>query len=83
MHKIVANFFQSQGLRIHLDLRNEKISYKIREHSVQKLPYIVVIGDREQQANTVAVRARGNVELGSMSLEAFIERLQSEVKLKS
>jgi threonyl-tRNA synthetase len=56
-------------------LRNEKITYKIREHSVQKLPYILVVGDKERDANTVAVRARGNVDLGVMSVDALIERL--------
>jgi threonyl-tRNA synthetase len=60
-------------------LRNEKITYKIREHSVQKLPYIVVVGDKERDSNTVAVRARGNVDLGPMPLDSLIERLEGEV----
>jgi threonyl-tRNA synthetase len=71
------------GLRVHADLRNEKITYKIREHSVQKLPYILVIGDKERDAGTVAVRARGNVDLGVMSVEALVERLQHDVEHKA
>jgi threonyl-tRNA synthetase len=66
---------KAAGLRVHADLRNEKITYKIREHSVQKLPYILVVGDKERDANTVAVRARGNVDLGVMSVDALLERL--------
>jgi len=73
---------KKHGFRVHADLRNEKITYKIREHSMQKLPYIVVVGDKERDANTVAVRTRGNQDLGVMSLEAFISRLQDEVSTK-
>jgi threonyl-tRNA synthetase len=71
------------GYRVHADLRNEKITYKIREHSVQKLPYILVIGDKERDANTVAVRARGNVDLGVMSIDALVERLKHEIDSKA
>ncbi|UTY60861.1 threonine--tRNA ligase [Massilia sp. erpn] len=71
------------GFRVQADLRNEKITYKIREHSVQKLPYILVIGDKERDANTVAVRARGNVDLGVMSIDALVERLQQDVATKA
>ena len=67
------------GLRAEPDLRNEKISYKIREHSLQKLPYQVVVGDREMAANQVAVRTRKGEDLGQMALEAFVARLQAEV----
>ena len=67
-----------QGLRAVSDLRNEKISYKIREHSLQKLPYQLVVGDKEMQAGTVAVRTRSGEDLGAMSLEAFTDRLRSE-----
>ena len=59
---------QNQGLRVEVDLRNEKITRKIREHSMQKLPYILVLGDKEKAAGAVAVRARGNLDLGVMSL---------------
>ena len=66
------------GFRVEADLRNEKISYKIREHSLQKVPYLIVVGDKEMQAGTVAVRARGGEDLGVMSLDAFAERLREE-----
>ena len=61
-------------------MRNEKISYKIREHSLQKLPYQVVVGDKEMQAETVAVRTRSGEDLGAMSLDAFTARLGSEMR---
>ena len=74
----VAAQLREAGFRAKSDLRNEKISYKIREHSLQKLPYQVVVGDKEKQAGNVAVRTRGGEDLGAMSLEAFIERLRNE-----
>jgi threonyl-tRNA synthetase len=67
------------GLRVAADLRNEKITYKIREHSLQKLPYQLIVGDKEQQAKTVAVRTRGGEDLGALSLDALLARLRSEV----
>jgi threonyl-tRNA synthetase len=67
-----------QGFRVSADLRNEKISYKIREHSLQKLPYQLVVGDKEMQAGTVAVRTRSGEDLGAMSLDAFTARLRNE-----
>jgi len=76
----VAAALRKAGFRAVEDLRNEKISYKIREHSLQKLPYQVVVGDKEKQAGTVAVRTRGGEDLGAMGLEAFIARLRSEAK---
>jgi len=79
----VAQNLKKQGFRVNLDLRNEKITYKIREHSVQKLPYIVVIGDKERDAKTVAVRARGNVDLGVMPVDALVERLKSDLETKA
>ena len=81
--KEIAAQLRKSGYRVHADLRNEKITYKIREHSVQKLPYILVIGDKERDANTVAVRARGNVDLGVMSIEALVERLKQEIDSKA
>jgi threonyl-tRNA synthetase len=66
------------GIRANADLRNEKITYKIREHSLQKLPYQVIVGDKERAAQTVAVRTRKGEDLGQMSLQAFTERLQHE-----
>jgi len=80
--KAVAENLKKQGFRVNTDLRNEKITYKIREHSIQKLPYILVIGDKERDANTVAVRTRGNLDLGVMPLDAFISRLQGEIANK-
>ena len=79
----VAKTLQNQGLRAELDLRNEKITYKIREHSMQKLPYLIVVGDKEVAAGAVAVRARGGQDLGVMSLEVFMQKLQSDVAQKS
>jgi threonyl-tRNA synthetase len=76
----LAQSLQKQGLRVECDLRNEKISYKIREHTLQKVPYLLVVGDKEREAQTVAVRARGGVDLGVMPVDAFLERLQQEVR---
>ncbi|MDR4651894.1 MAG: threonine--tRNA ligase [Nitrosomonas sp.] len=70
------------GFRVIQDLRNEKITYKIREHSLQKLPYQIIVGDAEVNANLVSVRIRGGEDLGQMSLENLIERLKKEVELK-
>jgi threonyl-tRNA synthetase len=75
----VAKKLKNQGLRVDLDLRNEKITYKIREHSMQKLPYILVVGEKEKAAGAVAVRARGNQDLGAMSIEAFAEKIASDI----
>ena len=79
----VAKTLENQGLRVELDLRNEKITYKIREHSMQKLPYLLVVGDKEVAAGAVAVRARGGQDLGAMSLEVFMQKLQSDIAQKS
>ena len=76
----VKNRLLNQGFRAISDLRNEKISYKIREHSLQKLPYQIVVGDKEMQAGTVAVRTRSGEDLGAMSLDAFTARLGSEMR---
>jgi len=79
----VAKTLRNQGFRVETDLRNEKITYKIREHSLQKLPYILVVGDKEREAGAVAVRARGNVDLGVMSLEAFAKRIGEDIASKA
>ena len=76
----VAARLRQAGFRVSADLRNEKISYKIREHSLQKLPYQLVVGDKEKQAGSVAVRTRSGEDLGAMALEAFIERLGNEAR---
>ncbi|MDE2598968.1 MAG: threonine--tRNA ligase [Rhodocyclaceae bacterium] len=74
----VAEKLRAAGFRVECDLRSEKINYKIREHSLLKRPYQVVIGDKEKEAGLVAVRARGNQDLGQMTPEALIERLLQE-----
>jgi threonyl-tRNA synthetase len=79
----VANRLKNIGFRAEADLRNEKITYKIREHSLQKVPYQVIIGDKERQSETVAVRSRGGEDLGQMSLEALVARLESDVAARS
>jgi threonyl-tRNA synthetase len=75
----VTHALQSAGFRVHSDLRNEKITYKIREHSLQKLPYQLIVGDKEMAAGLVAVRNRQGEDLGQMSVAAFLERLQAEL----
>jgi len=75
----VTGALKAAGFRAVADLRNEKITYKIREHSLQKLPYQLIVGDKEQQADTVAVRTRGGEDLGAMSLDTLLERLRKEV----
>jgi len=79
----VAQTLRSQGLRVDADLRNEKINLKIREHSLMKVPYLLVVGEKERQAGTLAVRARGGVDLGSMTIAEFTARLTSEVHTRS
>ncbi|VTU33748.1 Threonine--tRNA ligase [Variovorax sp. PBL-H6] len=78
----VAKTLLDQGLRVSLDLHNEKITYKIRKHSLQKLPYILVVGDKEKEAGAVAVRARGNLDLGAMSVEAFSQKIAHDIQHK-
>ena len=78
----VAKTLQKQGVRVEIDLRNEKIPYKIREHSMQKVPYILVVGDKEKASGAVAVRARGNLNLGAMPLETFLQKIESDIALK-
>jgi threonyl-tRNA synthetase len=74
----VAGALRAAGFRVAADLRNEKITYKIREHSLQKLPYQLIVGDKELEANSVAVRTRGGEDLGSMSLDTLLARLREE-----
>ncbi|MBK7325269.1 MAG: threonine--tRNA ligase [Propionivibrio sp.] len=81
--KHVAKTLRGAGLRAESDLRNEKITYKIREHSLNKLPYQIVVGDKEMAENLVAVRTRGGQDLGQMPLEKLIERLLGEVAARS
>jgi threonyl-tRNA synthetase len=79
----VADKLKHNGIRAHADLRNEKITYKIREHSLQKLPYQIIVGDKEVAAQMVAVRTRSGSDLGQMSLQAFIERLDAEISIRA
>ena len=79
----VANRLLRAGFRVESDLRNEKITYKIREHSVRKLPYQLVVGEKEKAAGVVAVRIRGGQDLGQMSLDSLIERWQREVEARA
>ncbi|MGD8568925.1 MAG: threonine--tRNA ligase [Gammaproteobacteria bacterium] len=75
----IENSLRNRGLRVKSDLRNEKIGFKIREHTLQKVPYLLVVGDREQENQTVAVRTRGGKDLGSISLSAVTDGLLAEI----
>ncbi len=75
----IEDSLKNKGFRAHADLRNEKIGFKIREHSIQKVPYLLVVGDKELETQTVAVRARSGEDLGSMTLEAFEQLLSEDV----
>ncbi|WP_431263155.1 threonine--tRNA ligase [Roseateles chitinivorans] len=79
----IVKSLQKQGVRVQADLRNEKITYKIREHSLQKVPFILVVGDKEKANGAVAVRARGNQDLGVMSLEDFVSKLSTAIADKA
>ena len=81
--KQVATELTANGLRVNSDLRGEKITRKIREHSMQKVPYILVVGDKEREAGTVAVRGRGGLDLGVMPLADFSERLHNDIKQRT
>jgi threonyl-tRNA synthetase len=82
----VVNALKAAGIRVHADLRNEKISYKIREHSMQKIPYLLVLGDKEKEAGSVTARVRdgkgGGENLPAMSLNEFISRVKDEIAAK-
>jgi threonyl-tRNA synthetase len=79
----VVEMLKKSGIRCEFDLRNEKITYKIREHSMQKLPYLLVAGEREMLAGHVAVRTRTGEDLGSMPISDLIDRLKAEVEAKA
>jgi len=76
----VAEALQNKGFRVENDLRNEKIGFKIREHTLLKTPYLLVVGDREMEAQSVAVRTREGEDLGSMSLESLLNLLDGSVR---
>jgi len=77
---VLVKRLRAAGVRADADLRNEKITYKIREHSMQKLPYLLVVGDKEKAADKVAVRSRGGEDLGQMTVAEFVSRLQNEAR---
>jgi threonyl-tRNA synthetase len=79
----VAKMLKNQGLRVVVDDSSDKITYKIRSHSMQKLPYLLVIGDKESAAGLVAVRARGNIDLGTMSVQDFLTKIQADITHKT
>ena len=76
----VEKILKNQGLRVISDLRNEKIGFKIREHTLQRIPYLLVIGDREMENNELSVRSQGGEDLGSMTIEGFAARVQDQLK---
>jgi threonyl-tRNA synthetase len=77
--KKVEEILKNQGVRVRSDLRNEKIGFKIREHTIQRVPYLVVVGDREVESDTVAVRTRSGKDLGILTLQALAEGLSAEI----
>jgi threonyl-tRNA synthetase len=76
----VTQTLVGQGFRVEADLRNEKVGYKIREHTLQKVPYLIVVGDREKETGTISVRTRGGEDLGSMPVAQFVEKLKVETQ---
>ncbi len=74
-----AEFLKNQGVRVITDLRNEKVGFKIREHTLQRVPYLLVAGDKEVAASLVSVRTRSGKDLGTMSLQSFVDRLRVEL----
>ena len=78
--KTVVEKLEAQGVRVELDDRNEKIGYKIREAQLQKVPYMLVVGEKEQEANSVGVRARGKGDIGAVDVNEFVENIVKEIK---
>ena len=74
---------QNAGIRVKADLRNEKIGFKIREHTLRRVPYMLVCGDKEVEAGKVAVRTRRGKDLGSMDVDVFVEKLQQEIRSRN
>jgi len=79
----IEKSLRKDGFRVESDLRNEKITYKIRDHSMQRVPYLLIVGDKEMENNTVSVRVRGSQDLGEMSLNKFIQRISKEIVNKN
>ena len=80
--KKIRDLLQKSGFRAQSDLRNEKITYKIRDHSMHKIPYLLVVGDKESKSKTISVRARGGKDLGEMPLENFVKKIIKEIESK-
>jgi threonyl-tRNA synthetase len=79
----VAETLKNNGFRVNCDLRNEKIGFKIREHTLQRIPYLLVVGNKEVEDNTVAVRTRSGVDLGVMSIDDFVTLLSDDIAKKN
>jgi len=79
----VRENLERQGFRVKIDLRNEKIGFKIREHSMQRVPYLLIIGDKELENQTIAVRAQKGDDRGSLSISEFSEHLKNEVESRN
>jgi len=79
----IVRKLQDCGIRVNSDLRNEKIGYKIREHSMQKVPYLIIVGDNEMSSDMITVRNRSGEDLGSMAVQSFIDRIRQEQRLAS
>src|SRR5688500_14943586 len=77
--RAVTEILKKQGLRVESDLRNEKVGFKIREHTLQRVPYLLVAGDREAGSNSLAVRTRNGKDLGAMSVDTIAQKLAEEV----
>jgi threonyl-tRNA synthetase len=77
--KMVEKALREKGFRVIPDLRNEKIGFKIREHTIQRVPYLLVIGDKEVENQSLAIRTRDGQDLGVMNLEAFIAHLTADI----
>jgi threonyl-tRNA synthetase len=75
----IVKALQNKGFRVEADLRNEKIGFKIREHTIQRVPYLLVAGDKEVEAGTIAVRDRSGKDLGVLSLDGFLDMLNADV----
>ena len=79
----IHRILQNKGIRAHFDLRNEKIGFKIREHTLQKVPYLLIIGDKEVEQNLVTVRTREGTDLGAMTIDTICDTLRQEIATKS
>ncbi len=78
----VKEDLEKQGIRVELDERQEKIGYKIREAQLQKIPYMLILGEKEKEANAVGVRARKEGDIGQMSIEEFVSKIKEEIDIK-